>query len=68
MDLHTHTCTHARTMSQVNPRLSRSSALASKATGYPLAAVAAKLALGIELEKIPNAVTKVSCSRVCVQV
>ena len=55
-------------MSQVNPRLSRSSALASKATGYPLAAVAAKLALGIELEKIPNAVTKVSYSRVCVQV
>ena len=44
---------------QVNPRLSRSSALASKATGYPLAAVAAKLALGIQLEKIPNAVTKV---------
>jgi carbamoyl-phosphate synthase large subunit len=44
----------------VNPRLSRSSALASKATGYPLAAVAAKLALGIELEKIPNAVTKVT--------
>ena len=43
----------------MNPRLSRSSALASKATGYPLAAVAAKLALGIELEKIPNAVTKV---------
>lgn len=45
---------------EVNPRLSRSSALASKATGYPLAAVAAKLALGIELEKIPNAVTKVT--------
>ena len=47
---------------EVNPRLSRSSALASKATGYPLAAVAAKLALGIELEKIPNAVTKVFSS------
>ena len=45
---------------EVNPRLSRSSALASKATGYPLAAVAAKLALGIELDKIPNAVTKVT--------
>jgi len=45
---------------EVNPRLSRSSALASKATGYPLAAVAAKLALGIELEKIANAVTKVT--------
>ena len=45
---------------EVNPRLSRSSALASKATGYPLAAVAAKLMLGIQLEKIPNAVTKVT--------
>mmetsp|Transcript_70163 Transcript_70163/g.106136 ORF Transcript_70163/g.106136 Transcript_70163/m.106136 type:complete len:914 (+) Transcript_70163:3-2744(+) len=43
---------------EVNPRLSRSSALASKATGYPLAAVAAKLILGIELEQIPNAVTR----------
>ena len=43
---------------EVNARLSRSSALASKATGYPLAAVAAKLALGIELPDIINSVTK----------
>jgi len=43
---------------EVNPRLSRSSALASKATGYPLAAVAAKLALGIHLPDIRNAVTQ----------
>lgn len=43
---------------EVNARLSRSSALASKATGYPLAAVAAKLALGITLPEIRNAVTK----------
>lgn len=44
---------------QVNARLSRSSALASKATGYPLAYVAAKLALGIDLVSIRNSVTKV---------
>uniref|UniRef100_A0A7S3PMP3 Carbamoyl phosphate synthase arginine-specific large chain n=1 Tax=Aplanochytrium stocchinoi TaxID=215587 RepID=A0A7S3PMP3_9STRA len=43
---------------EVNPRLSRSSALASKATGYPLAAVAAKLSLGIHLPDIRNAVTQ----------
>lgn len=43
---------------EVNARLSRSSALASKATGYPLAYVAAKLALGIDLLQIRNAVTK----------
>jgi carbamoylphosphate synthase large subunit len=42
----------------VNARLSRSSALASKATGYPLAFVAAKLALGITLPEIENAVTR----------
>lgn len=42
---------------EVNARLSRSSALASKATGYPLAYVAAKLALGIELPEIKNSVT-----------
>lgn len=45
---------------EVNARLSRSSALASKATGYPLAAVAAKLGLGYGLDEIPNAVTKVT--------
>ncbi|KAL7554053.1 hypothetical protein ACHAWF_017438 [Thalassiosira exigua] len=43
---------------EVNPRLSRSSALASKATGYPLAFVAAKLALGIPLNEVQNSVTK----------
>jgi carbamoylphosphate synthase large subunit len=43
---------------QVNARLSRSSALASKATGYPLAFVAAKLAMGITLPEIENAVTR----------
>ncbi|KAL7461628.1 hypothetical protein ACHAXS_002047, partial [Conticribra weissflogii] len=43
---------------EVNARLSRSSALASKATGYPLAFVAAKLSLGIPLNEVQNAVTK----------
>ncbi|MGH2353901.1 MAG: carbamoyl-phosphate synthase large subunit, partial [Chloroflexota bacterium] len=42
---------------EVNPRVSRSSALASKATGYPIARVAAKIATGKTLDKIPNAVT-----------
>ena len=43
---------------EVNPRVSRSSALASKATGYPIARVAAKIAIGKRLEEIPNAVTR----------
>ena len=43
---------------EVNPRVSRSSALASKATGYPIARVAAKIAIGKRLDEIPNAVTK----------
>ncbi len=47
---------------EVNARLSRSSALASKATGYPLAAVAARLALGRSLPEIPNAVTRTTCA------
>lgn len=47
---------------EVNARLSRSSALASKATGYPLAFIAAKLGLGIPLNKISNTVTKVTCA------
>lgn len=42
---------------EVNPRVSRSSALASKATGYPIAKVAAKVATGLTLDEIPNAVT-----------
>ena len=43
---------------EINPRVSRSSALASKATGYPIAKVAAKIALGYTLDEIENAVTK----------
>ena len=42
---------------EVNPRVSRSSALASRATGYPIAKVAAKIALGYTLDEIPNAIT-----------
>ncbi len=42
---------------EVNPRVSRSSALASKATGYPIAKVAAKIAIGLTMDEIPNAVT-----------
>ena len=44
-------------MIEVNPRVSRSSALASKATGYPIAKVAAKIALGYTLDEIKNAIT-----------
>ncbi|MCJ7740171.1 carbamoyl-phosphate synthase (glutamine-hydrolyzing) large subunit [Candidatus Microgenomates bacterium] len=47
---------------EVNARLSRSSALASKATGYPLAYIAAKLALGYSLSEIQNQVTKATCA------
>lgn len=47
---------------EINPRLSRSSALASKATGYPLAFVATKLALGYRLRDIKNSVTQVTCA------
>ena len=47
---------------EVNARLSRSSALASKATGYPLAFVAAKLALGYSLIDVPNSITQVTAS------
>src|SRR5215210_5683772 len=43
---------------EVNPRVSRSSALASKATGYPIARVSAKIAIGKRLDEIPNAVTR----------
>ncbi len=43
---------------EVNPRVSRSSALASKATGYPIARVSAKIAVGMNLDEIPNAVTR----------
>ncbi len=47
---------------EINARLSRSSALASKATGYPLAFVAAKLAIGKSLDEVRNSVTKVTCA------
>ncbi len=47
---------------EVNPRVSRSSALASKATGYPIARVAAKIAIGFGLDEIPNAVTGQTCA------
>jgi carbamoyl-phosphate synthase large subunit len=47
---------------EVNPRVSRSSALASKATGYPIAKVAAKIAVGYTLDEIPNAVTGKTCA------
>ncbi|MGC8766481.1 MAG: carbamoyl-phosphate synthase large subunit [Brevinematia bacterium] len=43
---------------EMNPRVSRSSALASKATGYPIAKIAAKLAIGYTLDEIPNDITK----------
>ncbi|MEE9163941.1 MAG: carbamoyl-phosphate synthase large subunit [Thermoplasmata archaeon] len=43
---------------EVNPRVSRSSALASKATGYPIARIAAKLAVGFHLDEVPNTVTR----------
>ncbi len=47
---------------EVNPRVSRSSALASKATGYPIAKVAAKIALGYTLDEIKNAITEKTCA------
>ena len=47
---------------EVNPRVSRSSALASKATGYPIAKVAAKIAIGYTLDEIRNAVTGKTCA------
>jgi carbamoyl-phosphate synthase large subunit len=54
--------THPRTgrmvVIEMNPRVSRSSALASKATGYPIAKIAAKLAIGYTLDEIPNDITR----------
>ena len=47
---------------EVNPRVSRSSALASKATGYPIAKVSTKIALGYTLDEIPNEVTGKTCA------
>ena len=45
---------------EMNPRVSRSSALASKATGFPIAKVAAKLAVGYTLDELKNEITKVT--------
>src|SRR5699024_10858405 len=42
---------------EINPRVSRSSALASKATGYPIAKIATKLAVGYNLDELPNPIT-----------
>ncbi len=42
---------------EMNPRVSRSSALASKATGFPIAKIAAKLSVGLTLDEIPNDIT-----------
>jgi carbamoyl-phosphate synthase large subunit len=50
--------TKRRYRSEINPRVSRSSALASKATGYPIAKIATKLALGYNLDELQNQITK----------
>ena len=49
-----------RVVIEMNPRVSRSSALASKATGFPIAKIAAKLAVGYTLDEIPNDITKLT--------
>ncbi|MFA6091868.1 MAG: carbamoyl-phosphate synthase large subunit [Elusimicrobiota bacterium] len=54
--------TGRRVVIEINPRVSRSSALASKATGFPIAKLAAKLAVGYTLDEVPNDVTKKSCA------
>jgi carbamoyl-phosphate synthase large subunit len=48
---------------EVNPRVSRSSALASKATGYPIAKLAAKIAVGLTLDEMKNPVTNTTCAQ-----
>lgn len=50
--------TGERVVIEMNPRVSRSSALASKATGFPIAKIAARLAVGFDLEEIPNDITR----------
>ena len=57
-----HTDSFEYAVIEVNPRVSRSSALASKATGYPIAKVAAKIAVGYSLDEITNAVTGKTCA------
>ena len=53
-----HPVTGRMVVIEMNPRVSRSSALASKATGFPIAKIAAKLAIGLTLEEIPNDITR----------
>ena len=53
-----HPKTGRRVVIEINPRVSRSSALASKATGFPIARIAAKLAVGYTLDELPNDITK----------
>src|SRR5499433_3132053 len=53
-----HTCTGRLVVIEMNPRVSRSSALASKATGFPIAKIAAKLAVGYTLDEIRNDITR----------
>jgi len=53
-----HPETGRRTVIEMNPRVSRSSALASKATGFPIAKIAAKLAVGYTLDELPNDITR----------
>ncbi|MBT9330741.1 carbamoyl-phosphate synthase large subunit [Paracidobacterium acidisoli] len=55
-----HPGTGRMTVIEMNPRVSRSSALASKATGFPIAKIAAKLAVGYTLDEIPNDITKMT--------
>ncbi len=55
-----HPETGRMTVIEMNPRVSRSSALASKATGFPIAKIAAKLAVGLTLDEIPNSITKLT--------
>ncbi|MGC2545600.1 MAG: carbamoyl-phosphate synthase large subunit, partial [Silvibacterium sp.] len=55
-----HPNTGRMTVIEMNPRVSRSSALASKATGFPIAKIAAKLAVGYTLDEIPNDITKMT--------
>jgi carbamoyl-phosphate synthase large subunit len=57
-----HPCSHEYYVIEVNPRVSRSSALASKATGYPIARLAAKIAVGRRLDEVTNAVTGMTCA------
>jgi len=57
-----HPTTGEMVVIEMNPRVSRSSALASKATGFPIARIGAKLAVGYRLDEIPNAITEVTPS------